>query len=236
MNKKLNHWLWVVLLLVFCTSCEYELEETNFVEIKKPQDVNYKIQIKAPTNGNGEYVVKYSFIKFDFELPNDVNDIIFRLYRENEDYNFNTFYASKTSPYLSFSWWVDPGKYILKCEIPPSRTNTGSLADIAGYEYYGKTFEWKIVIQQNPIPSLNLRYERLSDTTFKLYWNKPDADYGQIDYYEIYDYWSGRLGTTQETSYVVTLYQWDSRHFYVRAYFKENFLSPLESSVYISNY
>ena len=73
--------------------------------------------------------------------------------------------------------WVESGKYTLRCHIPPIRTNTGSLADLTGYEYYGKTFEWKILLQQNARPSLNLRYERLDETTFQLIWDTPDVEY-----------------------------------------------------------
>ncbi|MCL1943584.1 MAG: fibronectin type III domain-containing protein [Candidatus Azobacteroides sp.] len=234
MNKKFIRLSWIVLPFFFCTSCEYELDKINYVEIEKPQSVDYKVQINAPTDGTGEYVIKYSLIKFDLELPENIYELYFRLYRGNDD-NYDSFYVTRANPYASLSWF-NPGEYTLKCDISLGSTNTGSLADISGYERYGKTFEWKIILQQNPNPTLNLRYERLTDTTFKLSWDKPDPDYGEIDYYRISDWWYDVLDTTTETSYVVTLSQWDNKEYYVRAYFKESYLSPLESYVYINNY
>ena len=233
MNKKIVSWLWIILPLFFYTTCEYVPQKTNFVEIEKPKEVNYKVQIIAPINEKGEYVIKYSIIKFDFELPENIKEVYVRLYRENDNGYFSHF-VSRSLPCFSTDW-IDAGKYTLKCETPSSRTNTGSLAEIAGYEYYGKTFEWKLVLQHNPVPKLNLQYERLSDTTFKLSWDKPDPDYGTIDYYTISDWFNDPFSTTNET-YVVTLSQWDSRGYYIRAYFKENYLPTLESSVYIYNY
>jgi len=233
MNKKLIRWLWIVFPVLFFTACEYELQETNYVEIEKPQEVIYDIQIKASVNENGEYVIKYPFIKFDFDLPENIGTVYFGI--QTGDKSFSYFPASRTAPYIRLNW-IEPGKYTLKCDIPASRTNTGSLADISGFEHNGKSFEWKVELQQNLDPDLNLRYERLTDTTFKLFWDKPDTEYGEIDYYSIIKYWnSPPLDITKETSYVVSIPAWNSEYYYVAAFFKENYLYLL-SRVYISNY
>ncbi|MDR2622246.1 MAG: fibronectin type III domain-containing protein [Dysgonamonadaceae bacterium] len=234
MNKKLIRWLLAVLPFLVCTGCEYELQETNYVEIDKPQEMNCKVEILAPLNENGEYVIKYELLRFSLELPENVDYVRFELYRENDDYYYTSYGVNKTTNYISL--WVNPGKYILKGIIPSSRTGTGSLADVSGYEYYEKSFEWKLVIQQNATPNLNLRYERLSETTFKLLWDTPDPDYGEVSYYNISYWYDYQLGNTNETSYIVTLPQGNNREYYVRAYFKDYYQSPLESSIYIYNY
>jgi hypothetical protein len=234
MNKKFIHWLFVALPFLFCTGCEYELQETNYVEINKPQEFNYEIQLQAPLNEKGEYILKYGFLKFSSVLPESASYVNFMLYRENEDFIYNSFYVDRTVNFVYLNSY--PGKYKLKCVIPHGRTNTGSLGDISGYEYYGKTLEWKIEIQRNPAPNLNLRYERVNENTFKLIWEQPDPEYGELNYYEIsywYDYW---LAVTNETFYLVTLDPGSSEEYCVKAYFKGYYLSPLESYVYIYNY
>jgi hypothetical protein len=234
MNKKLIRWPLAILPFLLCTGCEYELQKTNYVEINKPQELNYKVEIQAPKNEKGEYVVKYEILRFSLEFPENVNYMYLELYRENDDYSYYTYQVDRTISSISLEG-RNPGKYLLKGIIPPYSTGTGSLADISGYEYYGKSFEWKLVLQQNPVPELNLRYERLSETTFKLLWDKPDPDYGEVSYYEIYDWYSYQSFTTTETSYIVTLLQGNSGEYRVTTYFKDNYL--LNSHyIYIYNY
>ncbi|MDR0505867.1 MAG: hypothetical protein LBH32_03480 [Dysgonamonadaceae bacterium] len=226
MKKKFIYYLLTALPFIFCTGCEYELQETNPVEIKKPQNLSYNIQLKASQNSEGEYVVKYENLKFSSELPEDVNYLNFILYREDGYGNSFSLTVGRTSINLRGFY---PGKYTLKCEIPPHRTKTGSLADISGYEFYEKTLEWKIVLQQNPPPKLNLRCERLDENTFNLVWDQPDPDYGEVDYYSIiYDYYNS-LAKTTDTSYTVTLPQGWYMRYRVIAHFKDSDLEQLQS-------
>jgi hypothetical protein len=230
MTKRIIIWL-LIALPVFFYSCEYELENTNFVEIKQPDGADIKVSLNAPINEKGEYVVKYEYLRYKIDVP-DKDDYFITFILTNELTN-EQWGMGYSNTYFHFS--VYPGKYKLQCVISAS-SNTGSIAELAGYEYKGKTFEWKLDIQRNPTPSLNLRYEKQDKTTFKIIWDKPDPYYGEIDYYRVMDSWNGYFNeVVSEPFYIVTIPEGNALRCDVEAYFKDNFLNRLYASIYIYN-
>jgi hypothetical protein len=116
-----------------------------------------------------------------------------------------------------------------------AKSNTGSIADVTGQEYLGNRFEWNIVFQPQNTPHLNLQYEKINDRDYKLTWDKPDPNYGEVDYYIVSTNYE-TSNPIHDTSYSITLPENTYSYVYVRAYFKESFLNPLEDYVVINNF
>jgi hypothetical protein len=244
MTKKLILWLLMVLPVFFC-SCEYELEETNFIELKKPEKNDFSVTLNAPQNEKGEYIIKYGYLKYEANVPNDGNDYTrsFCLVRKYDGgWSSSTVYTYGN--YLLFDnyWYDNYYSYTLGYSIS-SPSNTGSLADMTGYEYLGDVFEWNLVFQPASSPQINLRYEKIDDKHYKLIWDTPDPDYGEVDYYKVVInswYYNNSFSPIYDTSYLLTLpendFYSDRYKIYVYAHFKESFLEALASeSLIIQN-
>jgi hypothetical protein len=235
-KKLINCFLFV--LVVFLYSCEFELEETNFVELKKPVSQGINLTLNAPQNEKGEYLIRYPYVKYKLEIPTEYKNYIVR-FSIDEPYRF---YWNDNYIYFDYYYYditsIDP--FSLKCEIALMPDSAKSIAEISGYEYLEKTFEWKMVLDPQPAPRLNLGYEKIDDKTYRLTWKKPDIYYGEVVYYEVYtyNYQDGNFyDTTNELFYDVVLpddtYYLEYR---VTAYFKDGYISPLYeyNSIYIN--
>lgn len=225
MIKRTFFWLLIAFPLFFY-SCEYELDDTNYVEVEKPGNLSYKIDLKAPVNEKGEYIVKYDYLKYATDLPEDgySRDI----YLISGNYNYHL-YDEKN--YINIPW-VE-GKYVLKYTISKSSGN-GSLASETGYENLTQTFEWDVLVQKER-PVLNPQYIFVDyDGTFELTWDTIDPNYGEIDYYKVSSYWGEFSKIVYEPSCIIKLPEYGGTYEYiVEAYFKESFISSLSESVYV---
>jgi hypothetical protein len=203
----------ILILPVFLYSCEYELEDTNFVELKKPDDTVFKVTLNAPQNEKGEYIVKYGRLKYEEIIPKDLIDynrsfILLQKHQNGTSY----YHVSDVESYLIFDRWYDSSvTYTLEYNIS-APSNTGSIAELSGQEYLGEAFSWNIVFDPTPAPQLNLQYQQINNRQYRLTWERPDSDYaGEIDHYQIrvanywyYDYYTS-LEPIYDTSYLLTM-------------------------------
>ncbi|MDR2058031.1 MAG: fibronectin type III domain-containing protein [Dysgonamonadaceae bacterium] len=235
----------LVALSIFLYSCEYELEDTNYVELKKPEDPAINVSLLAPTNEKGEYLVHYPYVKCKIEIPDEYKEhcqLYFssdmdNIFSFNSNYDFIRFYFYEGDYYPTF-----PFSLKLKCEAVILPDSAKSIAEISGYEYLEKEFEWDIVVDPRPFPILNLKCEEISSNTWQLTWEKPDPYYGEVSFYEVYiwnSYTGSSYNTTNELFYDITLPDdayYFSIEYRVTAYFKEIYLPPLSEYGYKSSY
>jgi hypothetical protein len=219
------------------------LEETNYVELKKPENPIINLTLNAPKNEKGEYLIRYPHVKYKLEIPAEYQVYNFRLFVDNESYyiyRYSDNYFQFDYPYYDV---INFNPFSLKCEIVILPDSAKSIAEISGYEYLGKTFEWKMAFDLQPTPQLYLDYKKLDEKTYHLTWNEPDPYYGGVSYYEI-EYYDPQTGysyrRTNELFYDLVLPgdTYSRFEYRVTAYFKENFLSSISKYgyIYFDNY
>ncbi|MCC8146083.1 MAG: hypothetical protein LIO93_06535 [Bacteroidales bacterium] len=237
MNKKLLMGLLFVLPLIFF-SCEYELNDTNFLEVKKPPGDPYIVELIENKNEKGEYVINYPFIRYSTDFPTEVGEQYRRIavYEEGYNYPFDII-RSYDDNYIQFYSYPN-GTYILRYTVQvPSET--GSLADKTGYEYLGNTYEWKIKWDPTNSPKLNLKYEFIDEFgRIRLTWDKPEPNYPQPLHYIVYlNNWDKEHEIiTNENSCEIELVDNGYNNIYVRAVFESNYIPYLSEDISIYNY
>jgi hypothetical protein len=235
MCRKLIHYF-LFIWLVFLYSCEYELENTNYVELKKKEDPVINLSLNAPQNEKGEYLVHYRHVKYNFEIPEEypkyqiyfTSETVNSVWRDNDYLVFNYYYDAKPS-------------FSIKCEVLLLPDTLKSIAEICGYEYYKKTVEWNIVFDPQPVPQLHIQCEKKEDKIYRLTWEEPDPYYGKVDYYEVAGY-SSYFGQdfqvkTNELFYDIgPLSDGDYFHYKVSACFEGNYPESLYGGGSINTY
>jgi hypothetical protein len=221
----------LVALPVFLYSCEYELENTNYIELAKPENLDINIKLNAPVNDKGEYLIHYNYVKCMVENPDNYRIFSVRFTPDIP----NTIYWNGS--YLYFSYY---GTYLspfsVKCTLQLQPDTAESIAEISGYGYLEKEIEWKFVLDPKPAPQLDVKYEKKDSKTYRLTWEVPDPYYGEVDYYEVqtYYYYIGYSFpyylTHEEFADIRVPDNVTGFNYYVSAYFKENYLLPLQES------
>ncbi|MDR0680912.1 MAG: hypothetical protein LBG15_03535 [Dysgonamonadaceae bacterium] len=229
MHKKLINCFFVI-LFIFLYSCEYELEDINYVELKKQEDQIIDIKLNAPVNDKGEYIIYYDHVKWTLEGPD----------------NYRIYHVHLSGDFFGSVYWGDGylnfynygiQSFSLKCEMRLLPDTAKSIAEVNGYEYLEKVVEWKFVPDPKPIPLLYLKCEEKGNRTYRLSWEKPDPYYGEIDRYEVHIYYYS-IGSsyylTNEVFFDITLPDNVSYFRYeIQACFKENYLSSLQEYGYM---
>jgi hypothetical protein len=233
MQKNLIHYFLLV-GFVFLYSCEYELENTNYVELKKPEAPVINVSLNAPVNERGEYLIHYPHVKFKIDIPEEYTKYQFYFFSDISNSLWlidNNYLIFAEYDYLNDICGGHP--FTLKCEVQLQPDTLKSIAEISNYEYSKKTFEWNIVIDPWLIPQLNVRCEKKGDKIFRLTWDEPNPFYGEVDYYEVEysDNYSSTIYTkTNQPFYDISLPDGAYSFYYrIRVYFKEEFLYLEES-------
>jgi hypothetical protein len=231
-RKLIHYFLFVWLISLY--SCEYELESTNYVELKKRKDPVINLSLNAPQNEKGEYLVHYHHAKYNLEIPEEYRN--YQIYFTSE--TGNSFWQD--NDYLVFNYYGSTS-FTLKCEVLLLPDTLKSIAEISGYEYYKKTVEWNIVLDPQPVPQLHIQCEKKEDKTYRLTWEEPDPYYGEVDYYEVagYSSYSGQDFQVKTNGLFYDIGPLSYGYYFryqVTAYFKGNYLNPLYEEGYKNLY
>lgn len=170
-----------VFLLMVLTGCESPLHD-NFVEIEKPAETSFSINLNAYAEGENIIIyqenipIHYSFetqgkkvIKAEFTLGNN--------HWETEDREGSFWFPAYKLP---------EGTYTLTCQLYVA-TQSGSIADQLGTEAYGGTMSWKVTVdyEKEPtiIPEMTSRINE--DGYLELIWQKPSFKYRKFLNYTV---------------------------------------------------
>lgn len=153
-----------VLFLFITFSCEYQLDEKNFVEINKALD-NHVFELNF--NSNQDTIEVFDDIEFIYALNTFGLDIF------NGEFTLGTSSWKVDSKDGSFSvspYDFEPGYHTLKLSLI-ANSGTGSIADLYGYEEQLYQKEWTLIIDSRDAPSLNIYNTITPEGYLKLYWD-----------------------------------------------------------------
>ncbi|MEO9571222.1 MAG: hypothetical protein ABJH82_13470 [Polaribacter sp.] len=131
------------ILLLFST-CEYKFSEDFFNEI---EIIDPSISFVLPNFSNGETLTKPKYIEYNFSSENNPLNVI-NFYINNE--LITQSYNEKDSFFLDISN-LSEGNHTLKIELIIS-SNTGSLAELSGGEFYIASDEFSFNVNKDATP------------------------------------------------------------------------------------
>jgi len=165
----LKHFILIALLAALCMSCEFEIDETVFTEVKQPDTSDLQTIVFA-NSLDSLYIYKKSILVFEVDLED------FELYeiflfidgnRHQIEQNENQFFFEFDPTTLSNGGH----SFVLKGF---TSTETNSLADVTGREYYELTKEFKVYVDLVPPDPVVIDSIYVADGTLNIAWKKPE--------------------------------------------------------------
>ena len=195
--------LQLVVLILFAgfTSCEYQLKEEEFVEIKPPDGIhNLSINMLAP------------------------GDTLFLFNPTELEYNINAFGLDIQSGVINLALESWPIKESGKISLDPrdlrpgihtltlllvTNSGTGSIGDITGNEGYNVRMEWVAVVDGRSGPLMEITRTINEDGFLTLKWNSvKNLNFSHYKFTRWYDYKSETklIYNPQDTTFIDSCY------------------------------
>ena len=168
--------------ILFCSllySCEWDSNNENYVEVKKPEDIIIGIDLAGVRENEIIYIYNDTYLYFSLSTQGKtVLQINFYLDGNiiTQDY-YNRIYLSVNQ--------IDNNEHDLKAVIA-LKTGSGSIADYANMEYYLGEYTFKIKFMKNNSDENRLLVNQTLDENrcLKLSWNKSSLP---VEKYEVYN-------------------------------------------------
>jgi len=170
-----------ILFLFVMFSCEYQLSETNIVEIKTtPEDHVFDLNFSSDL----DTIEVFDNVEFTYDLNT------FGLEIHAGKFTINSVsweIDSEKGSFTVYPYNFEPGYYTLKLSLT-ANSGTGSIADLTGHEIYDYEKEWTLIIDPRDAPSLKVYNTITPEGYLKLYWDTCyQYNFDCYKFYEGYD-------------------------------------------------
>ena len=195
----------ILMLFVGFSSCEYQLKEEEFVEIKPPNaenDFNVNININMLAPGDTLFIFNPTTIDYNINAYGlDIQRATLNLPGES--------WPLKSSGQLTIDPKdFTPGIYTLTLLLI-TNSGTGSIGDITGNEGYGLKMEWVAVIDNRGGPYMEFIKTINEDGFLTLKWNPVtnlNFSHYELRRYYGYETYSRDIYNPQDTTFIDSCY------------------------------
>lgn len=225
MEKEIS--LRTILILIFVTlfcfnSCEWDGDgDENYKEIERPSEsILLAIDLAGVNQNEVIHIANGSAIVYT--LSSGGRTLIDqKFFLDGKELPYQGWNSQDASGVIIDEQSVDDRVHELKL-VMAFKTNSGSLAELSGVEYYVGEFDFKIKIYEpNSNPVLNVKQGLDSRSFLKLEWDKPVGI--NVGRYEIFEGWGNSdvpvaiINNPDETYYVDKGYSYGYKYFTIRA-------------------
>lgn len=219
MKKKLSNLLFYSFWIFLLSSCEFDSDEVNFIEVKKP-DENTEMHINLNDIEPGETIILFEYSTY-FNFTLDVGRKTIKQVKVKYGTTEYDVYVNNGRGEFS----VDRNNLenyesgTLSLEITTS-SGSGSIADIMGFEGYMGKVEYNLKYIGEIKDFINIKHRKNEQGFLELYWNDLKEFGINVTEYKIYDGFSGPLlESTEGTSYVDKSYIMNYKRFTLEVVF-----------------
>lgn len=213
----------VLILFAGLSSCEYQLKDEEFVEIKPPDGIhNFSINMLAP--GDTLFLFNPTILEYDINAYGlDIQRAVISLARET--------WPIKSSGQLRLDPKdLTPGIHTLTLLLT-TNSGTGSIGDITGNEGYNLKMEWVAVVDSRSGPLMEITSSINEDGFLSLKWNSvKNLNFCHYEFTRWFDYKSQTklIYNQQDTTFIDSCYIAGKVSYTLRAFVKSKWADVRE--------